>query len=99
MYQPNPERAMNAAALAWERLAHGGPAIYPAQLAIYRHLAQRLRGQRIADVGCGMGVGTNILAYWGGHVVGVDSSRAAVAAALPQAATLPAAAARRLSLR
>ena len=74
MYQPNAERPMNAATLAWDRLAHGGPAMFPEQVAIYRHLAQRLRGQRVVDVGCGMGVGTNLLAYWGCHVVGLDVS-------------------------
>ena len=48
--------------------------MFPEQVVIYRHLAQRLRGQRVVDVGCGMGVGTNLLAYWGCHVVGVDIS-------------------------
>ena len=74
MYQSNPERPMNAALLAWERLIHGGPAMFPEQVAIYRHLARRLRGQRVVDVGCGMGVGTNLLAYWGCHVLGIDLS-------------------------
>jgi len=72
MYQSNPERPMNAAALAWERLTYGGPAMFPEQVAIYRHLAQRFRGQQILDVGCGMGIGTNILAHWGCRVVGLD---------------------------
>src|SRR3972149_11288054 len=71
-YRPNSERPMNAAALAGERLAHGGPAMFPEQVAIYRHLAQRFRGQRVLDVGCGMGIGTNILAHWGCHVIGLD---------------------------
>mgnify|MGYP001607997666 CR=1 FL=1 len=73
-YTPNPERPMNAAMFAWERLAHGGPAIFPEQVAIYRHLAHRLRGQRVVDVGCGMGIGTNVLAHWGCRVVGLDVS-------------------------
>ena len=73
-YTPNPERAMNAATLAWERLTQGGPAMFPEQIAIYRHLAQRLRGQRVLDVGCGMGLGTNILAHWGCRVIGLDVS-------------------------
>src|SRR3990167_2088064 len=53
MYQSNPERPMNAAALAWGRLIHGGPAMFPEQISIYRHLAQRCRGQKVLDVGCG----------------------------------------------
>ena len=62
-YTPNPERPMNAAMLAWERLAHGGPAMFPEQVAIYRHLAHRLRGQRVVDVGCGMvAAQTNLIA-------------------------------------
>ena len=69
---------MNAAALAWERLAHGGPAMFPEQVAIYRHLAQRFRGQKVLDVGCGMGIGTNILAHWGCHVIGLDRDAEAV---------------------
>ena len=78
MYQSNPERPMNVAALAWERLTYGGPAMFPEQIAIYRHLAHCLRGQRVVDVGCGMGIGTNLLAYWGCHVVGVDVSEEAL---------------------
>ena len=73
-YTPNPERAMNAAALAWERLTHGGPAMFPEQVAIYRNVAQRSRGRRVLDVGCGIGVGTNVLSHWGCHVLGVDIS-------------------------
>ena len=69
---------MNAAILAWERLAHGGPAMFPEQVAIYRHLAHRLRGQRVVDVGCGMGVGTNVLAHWGCRALGLDVSEEAV---------------------
>jgi len=72
MYQSNPERSMHAAALVWERLTQGGPAMFPEQVAIYRHLAQRFRGQRVLDVGCGLGIGTNILAHWGCRVVGLD---------------------------
>ena len=73
-YTPNPERPMNAAERAWERMAQGGPAIWPEQLAIYRHLARRLCGRRVVDVGCGMGIGTNVLAHWGCRVVGLDVS-------------------------
>jgi len=81
MYHPNPERPMNAAALAWERLTHGGPAMFPEQVAIYHHLAQHLRGQRVLDVGCGIGIGTNILAHWGCRVVGLDRDAEAIRAA------------------
>ena len=73
-YTPNPERAMNAAALAWDRLTQGGPAMFPEQVAIYRHPAHRLRGQGGVDVGCGLGIGTNVLAHWGCQVVGLDVS-------------------------
>ena len=44
----------------------------PEQLVIYRHLAHALRGRRVVDVGCGIGIGTNVLAYWGCQVVGTD---------------------------
>lgn len=63
---------MNAVALVWDRLAHGGPAMFPEQVSIYRHLAQRFRGRRVLDVGCGIGIGSNILAHWGCRVVGLD---------------------------
>jgi 2-polyprenyl-3-methyl-5-hydroxy-6-metoxy-1,4-benzoquinol methylase len=67
---------MDMVETAIRRFQTEGYAIPWEQLSIYRRLGQGLRQglrrQRVIDVGCGIGIGTNILAYWGCQVIGLD---------------------------
>jgi SAM-dependent methyltransferase len=43
-------------------------------LAVYEWIAQRVRGQRVADLACGEGYGSDVLAQSAAEVVGVDAN-------------------------
>ncbi len=43
-------------------------------LVVYEWLARRCRGQRVADLACGEGYGSGVLARTAGEVVGVDAN-------------------------
>jgi SAM-dependent methyltransferase len=46
-------------------------------LAVYEWIADRVTGVRVADVACGEGYGSDVLARTAGEVVGVDANREA----------------------
>jgi len=46
--------------------------MYPEQRQIYEKLGKRLEGKTVIDIGCGIGIGTNIMAMYGAVAIGVD---------------------------
>lgn len=47
---------------------------YRRHLAVYEWIAERCRGLRVADLACGEGYGSAVLARTAGHVIGVDAN-------------------------
>lgn len=65
---------------AVEKFESIGDVLYPEQRSIYNSLGKRLSGKYVIDIGCGIGIGTNILGIHA-KVVGVDVVSANVRAA------------------
>jgi SAM-dependent methyltransferase len=47
---------------------------YRRHLAVYEWIGERIAGMRVADLACGEGYGSAVLARTAGHVVGVDAN-------------------------
>jgi 2-polyprenyl-3-methyl-5-hydroxy-6-metoxy-1,4-benzoquinol methylase len=57
---------------AFEKFKNIGDFLYPDQRSIYNHIGKEIKGEYAIDVGCGIGIGSNILSCHGAKVVGVD---------------------------
>lgn len=55
------ERNQNRLDITLELIELTGLALYPEQLSIYKHLSTRLKGKKILEVGCGIGLGAALL--------------------------------------
>jgi len=73
-YVKNPERELDCVVEMFGRFQHSGITLYPVQRRMYEHLGELLKGKRVLEIGCGTGVGTNIMAVLGAMVVGSDVS-------------------------
>jgi len=47
---------------------------YQRHLAVYQWIAERVRGQRVVDLACGEGYGSDVLAQSAAEVVGIDAN-------------------------
>lgn len=55
------ERNQNRLGITLELIELTGLALYSEQLSIYKHLSTRLKGKKILEVGCGIGLGAALL--------------------------------------
>ena len=61
-YQDNPELAQDMVATSYRRFMTTGRVLIPEQRLIYEQLATILAGRKVLEAGCGIGLGTSILA-------------------------------------
>ncbi len=71
-YQNNPESSENMVSKLFERFDKEGVVMPPEQRSIYEAVASRVTGLVVLDIGCGTGIGTNILGREARFVWGID---------------------------
>jgi 2-polyprenyl-3-methyl-5-hydroxy-6-metoxy-1,4-benzoquinol methylase len=72
MYNPNPESKEDMVAKLAERFQKRGVVMSPEQRNIYEKISEMVTGLTVIDIGCGTGIGTNILSQEARYVWGVD---------------------------
>ena len=71
-YKPNAESSEDMVLKLFERAAKRGVVMPPEQRSIYQKVSEMATGLTVLDVGCGTGIGTNILAREARFVWGID---------------------------
>lgn len=72
MYNPNPENPEDMILKLAERFAKRGVVMPPEQRNIYEKVSEMVTGLTVIDIGCGTGIGTNILSREARYVWGID---------------------------
>ena len=71
-YKTNPPLDQNVIQTAFGNWQRYGDLLFPPQRQIYQGIADRTRELRLVEYGCGIGVGTAVLACRAAHVLGSD---------------------------